>query len=290
MPLCEPTPPPELQMTARRLAAALPLLLVAGAASAQGDFPIPLPLDHLPNAVAIGVGAAPTYLGSSDYFFGAAPAAALDTPVGRMTLLGNYLAINVLSDFDTGGFAFGPAAIYRFGRTDVDDPVVTTLPQVDDSLELGATVGYEFVDAQNPIWRARAGVDLTWNVTDEDGGGAASVYFRGIAPLPWKGGAAVALAAVTFATEDFSDRYFSVDAAGSTASGLPVFDAGGGGRDARVGFGVLQSLSPNWHVGAGGVYSRLIGDAAESPIVRDRGASDQFIFGIGVAYAWGFDD
>lgn len=56
----------------------------------------------------------------------------------------------------------------------------------------------------------------------------------------------------------------------------------------RIGFGVLQSLSLNWHVGVGGVYSRLIGDAANSPITRDRGDLDQFIFGVGVAYAWGF--
>ncbi len=276
-------------MTARRLAAALPPILFAGAAAAQGDFPIPLPLDQLPNAVAIGFGAAPTYIGSSDYLIGAAPAASLNTPIGRLTLLGNYLAINVLSEFDASGFAFGPAAIYRFGRTDVDDPVVAQLPQVDNSLELGVTLGYEYVDPQDPIWRARAGVDLTWNVTDDDGGGAGSVYFRGIAPLPWQGGAAVALAAATFVTEDFADRYFSVDAAGSAASGLPVFQAGGGARDVRIGFGMLQSLSLNWHVGFGGVYSRLIGEAADSPITRDRGDLNQFIFGVGVAYAWGFD-
>lgn len=208
-------------MILKRFLFALSLSAFADPASARGDFPIPLPLDHLPNVVAVGVGMAPTYLGSSDYFFGAAPAAALDTPIGRLSLLGNYLSVNVLSDVDSSGFAIGPAAVYRFGRTDVDDPVVDKLPKVDNSLELGVTAGYEYVDPENPYWRARTGVDLTWNVTDSDGGGSASVFFRGVSPLPWRGGAAVGLAAATFVTEDFSNRYFSVDAAGSPRAACP---------------------------------------------------------------------
>ena len=269
------------------------LLIVAGWASpaaAGGDFPIPLPIDHLPNAVAVGVGFAPTWLGSDDDFLGAAPAASFGTPLGRVNLVGNYVALNLLEErFDAGGWRFGPAAIYRFGRSDVDDPVVARLPEIDDSVELGLNLGYQFVDAQNPVRRLNVGADLTFDVTQGDGAAALNLFARAIHPLPWPGGAAMALVSATLVDDAYAERFFSISAAGSAASGLPVFDASGPGRDLRVGFGILQSLSPRWHLGAGGVYSRLIGDAAATPITARRGDPDQFLFGLGLAYAWGFE-
>ena len=262
----------------------------ASPAAAGGDFPIPIPLEHLPNAVGIGVGFAPTWLGSDDQFLGGAPAASLDTPLGRLTLLGNYAALNVLGGrFDESGWRAGPAAIYRFGRSDVDDPVAALLPEVDDSVELGVNLGYEFVDPASPVRRLALGADLTFDVTQGDGAAALNLYARAVHPLPWPGGAAAALAGVTLTNDAYAERYWSVTPGGAAASGLPIFDAGGPGRDVRLGLGVLQSLSPRWHLGVGGVYSRLIGDAADTPIVARRGDADQFLFGIGVAYAWGFE-
>ncbi len=48
----------------------------------------------------------------------------------------------------------------------------------------------------------------------------------------------------------------------------------------------IYSLSPSWHVSGGLIYSRLFDDASDSPIVDDRGSSDQLFAGLGVAYAW----
>ncbi|WP_339947575.1 MipA/OmpV family protein [uncultured Albimonas sp.] len=269
------------------------LLLSAGWASpalAGGDFPIPIPLDHLPNAVAVGVGFAPTWLGSDDYFLGGAPAASIGTPLGRLNVMGNYAALNLLEErFDRSGWRFGPAVVYRFGRSDVDDPVVARLPEVDDSLEIGANLGYQFVDAANPVRRLNLGADLTFDVTQGDGAAALNLFARAVQPLPWPGGAAMALVSATLVNDAYAERFFSVSAAGSAASGLPIFEAGGPGRDVRVGVGMLQSLSPRWHLGAGVVYSRLVGDAADGPIVSRRGEADQLLFGLGLAYAWGFE-
>lgn len=271
-------------------AALVSTLAWASPAAAGGDFPIPIPLEHLPNVVALGVGSAPSWFGADDSFLGAAPAAILQTPVGRLTLLGNYLALNVLdARFDQSGWRAGPAAIYRFGRSDVDDPVAARLPEIDDSVELGVNLGYEFVDPASPMRRLALGADLTFDVTQGDGAAALNLYARAVHPLPWLGGAVAALAGVTLTNDAWAERYWSVSPAASAASGLPIFDASGPGRDVRIGFGVLQSLSPRWHLGAGGVYSRLIGDAASTPIVARRGDADQFLFGLGVAYAWGFE-
>jgi hypothetical protein len=45
-------------------------------------------------------------------------------------------------------------------------------------------------------------------------------------------------------------------------------------------------LGPRWHVGAGALYTRLLGDTADSPIVEERGNADQWIYGAGVLYGW----
>ena len=49
---------------------------------------------------------------------------------------------------------------------------------------------------------------------------------------------------------------------------------------------MIFSLSPNWHLAGGLIYSRLVGDAADSPVTDDRGSANQFFAGLGIAYAW----
>ncbi|MDG4551498.1 MAG: MipA/OmpV family protein [Candidatus Contendobacter sp.] len=48
----------------------------------------------------------------------------------------------------------------------------------------------------------------------------------------------------------------------------------------------MLHLSPQWHLGAGVMYSRLVGDAADSPIIAERGSKNQSIYGVGALYAW----
>ena len=48
----------------------------------------------------------------------------------------------------------------------------------------------------------------------------------------------------------------------------------------------IFSLSPKWHVAGGIIYSKLLEDASDSPVVDERGSSDQLYVGVGVAYAW----
>lgn len=62
--------------------------------------------------------------------------------------------------------------------------------------------------------------------------------------------------------------------------------AGIGLRDARLwAIGILH-LSLKWHVGEGLMYSSLLGDAADSPVVSERGSRDQWAYGIGFMYSW----
>ena len=69
-------------------------------------------------------------------------------------------------------------------------------------------------------------------------------------------------------------------------SGLSQFSADGGLRDIRVPLMAIFSFSESWHLAGGVIYSRLLGDAADSPVTSDRGSKNQFFVGAGVAYAW----
>lgn len=268
-----------------RLAGIL-LLLSTAVSHAQDRFALPLPIESFPNFVALGVGAAPDYFGSDEYIGGAAPAVNVEIGPTRLRILGNWAMLDLL---ESPGWSLGPAAIWRFGRSDVDDAVVAQVSEVDDTVELGISLGYEFQFDKSPFARASVGIDLVHDVGGVHDSAVVNGFARAMYPLPWRGGAVVGLVGATFVGDDYADTYYSVSGADSAASGLPAFSAGGGTRDLRVGAGLFQSLSLNWHVGAGVVYSRMLGDTADSPIVDDRGSANQFIFGIGAAYTWGID-
>jgi outer membrane protein len=92
--------------------------------------------------------------------------------------------------------------------------------------------------------------------------------------------------ATTYGSSDYMDAFFSVDARDASVTGLSQFSASDGFRDVRFSLMAIQSLSINWHLAGGVVYQRLLGDAADSPVVDDQGDANQFFFGFGAVYAW----
>jgi MipA family protein len=90
----------------------------------------------------------------------------------------------------------------------------------------------------------------------------------------------------TYMSADYANSYFGVTALGSAASGLPVFDAGAGFRDVGVTFVANYELNENWSLNGIGSFTRLLGDAAASPIVAERGSSNQFLGGLGFSYTF----
>ena len=80
--------------------------------------------------------------------------------------------------------------------------------------------------------------------------------------------------------------YFSVDAAQSAASGLPVFDAKGGLHSVGVGTQLRYQITPQWEAHSYIEYQRLTGDAAASPLVAQRGSPNQTTFSIGASYSF----
>ena len=85
-----------------------------------------------------------------------------------------------------------------------------------------------------------------------------------------------------WADNDFHDAYFGVAPAIAGATGLPAYNPNGGIYAYGAVAGLTQKLGRNWGVLAYVGYDRLVGDAADSPIVRAFGSRDQFSGGAGL--------
>lgn len=262
------------------LIAVIAAILLSAAAHAQNT---PFVIDTQPNYFAVAVGAAPDYVGSDDY-------KAVVGPAGRISFRNNRYVELVASQLSGNlinheYWRLGPAINYRFGREDVDDEVVDRMTDVEGAFEAGVTGGIEMTNGVNPRYRFRVSADFLYDVSDEHGGFVANFAARYWIPL----GKAFDLgigAGTSYASEDFNGTYFDVNAADSALSGLRTFAADGGIKDVTGILALVMHLSPKWHIAGGLRYQRLIGDAADSPVVADRGSENQFIAGIGVAYAW----
>lgn len=75
--------------------------------------------------------------------------------------------------------------------------------------------------------------------------------------------------------------YFGVPPAASAASGKPAYEPGAGLRDAHFGVNFKHALSKHWFLFGGAGASRLLGPAADSPLVEKPGGHSA---SIGVAW------
>ncbi|MEM7662956.1 MAG: MipA/OmpV family protein [Pseudomonadota bacterium] len=177
----------------------------------------------------------------------------------------------------------GPAFGVILPRNDdfIDTAAVTALESIDTAVELGGFVGFRV-----PFGNLKEGTLTGTTTVRHDVLGSHSAltvdseleYFFAVNRMLRVGVAANA----SFATSDYFDTYFSVDADGAAASGLTEFDAGGGARD--VGFEAFSilSFSERWGIFSRVAYNRLLGDAADSSIVEEVGSENQVFFGGGL--------
>lgn len=254
---------------------------LAGSAAGEPAF-VYIPPVAIPNFAGVGIGGVPDYLGSDNYTAGVAPFGRYSWGNRYVDLQANYLRVNLLDD---ASWNVGPSAILRFGRDDVDDPVVDRLPDIDTSLDLGAFVSYSVINPQEPRDRWVFSADAAHDVTGAHSGYTLSASARRWYPLGNFAAFGLSVAS-TYGSEDYMDTYFSVTPAGASASGLAPFAADAGVRDIRVTAVVMQPLSEKWVVGGGVMYMRLVGDASDTPITGDRGSADQFFFGLALAHVF----
>jgi outer membrane protein len=253
-------------------------------AQAQQAGGIVIDLPEVRNYVSLGAGVIPDYMGSDDYTAGVAPAGLIKFGESDRyaRLLVTELSVNVL---DSRNWSLGPVLNYRFARDDVDDSAVKLMRDIDGTFEAGVFAGWTWIGEDDPRHRFTASVQFLHDAMDEHEGYIASISARYFQPVTLPLTLSIGMTA-TYGSSDYMQTYFGVDSDNAARSGLSEFNAGSGLRDVRIPVMAIYSLSPKWHIAGGLIYSKLLDDASDSPIVDDRGSSSQLFAGLGVAYAW----
>jgi outer membrane scaffolding protein for murein synthesis (MipA/OmpV family) len=243
-------------------------------------------------SVGVGAGITPTYAGSDDYML-------IPVPLVQGNLGGIGISprpAGIALDFIPNGdgkvnFAFGPAARLRANRTaDPKDAVVARLPRLGHAVEVGPTAGVSISKVLDPYDSLSFSVDARWDVTGKYGGVVIDptvTYFT-----PVSRGAAISLSLdAEHNSDDFMNYYYSIGPADSAVSGLPQFQAHSGWT--RASALILGGVDLDGNLENGGFavfavasYTRMLGDAADSPITSIRGSPNQWLGAVGIGYTF----
>lgn len=256
-----------VMMTAAALAAGLPA--AAMAQEAGGTAP-------MRTRVALGVQAMPAAPGASDLAFGPF------IGVGRARA-GEDFAFEAPDEsfgfpvVTVGAVQFGPALSIVGKRT--PRKIDAALPNVATTFEAGVFAQGYLAPAVRLRAEGRRGI-----------GGHDGWIGEVSADLIARDGDKWLVSAgprVTINDARYQRAYYGVTPAAALTSGLPVYRPGGGVSSVGVAVGALKQFGPRWGVAAYARYDRLVGDAADSPIVRGPGSRSQPAAGIALSYTFG---
>lgn len=231
--------------------------------------------------VVVGGALVPDYFGSDDSDW--RPYAEADLIYGNYyaKLRGSRLRANVIDD---PNWHAGPFLAYRRDRNDVEDRRIEVMDGIDPAFEVGGFLEYEHsFRPDDPRYAERVRLTVRQDAADAHGGWLATL--RGTIQRPiLRPLIAAASVGVTWASEDYMNTYFGVSSPDSARSGLAEYEAGAGVRDVNVALALNQFLSRTWSVTGRVAYTRLLGDAADSPVVDDAGTPNQVVVTLGVGY------
>jgi len=225
-----------------------------------------------------GAGAiyAPDYEGSDDYKLMPLPFVELSWRDRiRLSGLGIFA-----TPFMTDGLRFDLGVRYDFGRSEDDNDALKGL----GDLEIGAVGVVRFGYEAGPV---NLGLEVARDLTgDRNGLTATAEAEYGIELLD-----DVRLNVkphVTWADDEYMSNTFGISPAQAARSrrGFARYDAGSGLKDVGIDLSIGWMLTDSIHLMGQVGYSRLLGDAADSPLVTDEGSADQFSAMLGLAYRW----
>jgi outer membrane protein len=213
--------------------------------------------------VTLGVGAAlrPTFEGSDRYTGKPLPVLAIKW---RDTI--SFGEGGLSAYWHRGRFRIGGGLTFDPGREDHEtngvfssgDDRLKGLGKIDTSLGLRAFAAYRL---------GPANVDLSaTKFTGKQNDGVVADFGVSL-PLPLTRKLIVTPhVRASWANDNAMRAYFGVTAAQASASIFPRFNAGAGLRDVRGGVNVMYMFNQHWFTAADTSVTRLMGDAAKSPI------------------------
>lgn len=228
--------------------------------------------------------AVPDYEGSEDYQFAPLAAGKLSYDDYYVEARGPGLRANVLpGDLLPFGLEFGPAISYRGGRGDVDNDRIDDLKNIDGTIEIGAFAKI-FTDA-GLLPGDEVAFEIEWlsDVGGEHDGTTIS-FGPSYSFQPWEKVHLGISASATYASGNYNDTYFGIDADNARRSGLSQYDADGGIKDVGLMVNAIYQWNEHWGITGMAGITQLVGDAADSPIVDDEGSATQGIVGAGLLF------
>ncbi len=227
-----------------------------------------------------GVGVAPDYEGSDDYELVPLWNLRVDNlynPNTYVQVIGPRLRSNFLPD---PHWRLGLDGQFIKKRDHVHDNAVDDLQSVDPSVMLGVIGGYDFFD--DPQQDLVLEIEARQDVANGNGflGTMRGVYSTQLSSS-WRLDTSIE---GTWASSDYMDAYFSIDASNAARSGLKQYNADAGFKDVAFGGTLTYRFAERWSISGLATYTRLVGDAADSPVVKDAGDENQFFGGTLVNY------
>lgn len=271
--------PPHRASAAANLLWAAAALCLALPATVQAQ-PTPAEATKKDWSFRLGAGAlyAPEYEGSDEHTFLPLPLVMISYR-DLVFLRGPMLGANAFTwqgPRPGDRLQIGPLVRYQFGRNEDDSDDLRGMGDIDGAVELGAFITY-----RSDPWST--GLTVFRDVSGSHDGLTAKLSAGHRLSL----GPKLALRgeiSATWADDNYTETFFGVTAAQSARSGLRQYRPEGGFKDAGISFDLRYNLTDNWDITGRLGYKRLLGDAADSPLVKDRGSADQLSTGLFFSY------
>ena len=181
---------------------------------------------------------------------------------------------------DQGAFRAGIAGKLIMPRDNDSEPELTGMKNVLLGVELGG-----FAEVY-PTEFIRVRGEVRQGIRSHSGqvGDIAVDAFTDITPnIRVSGGPRVRLA-----SSEYFDKYYGVTAAAAAAGGPSAYSPGGGVHSMAVGGAIDWKPTDQWSLSSFAEYRRLMGPAADSSLVRERGSANQFVVGLSASYKFNF--
>jgi MipA family protein len=220
---------------------------------------------------------APDFEGAKDLMFSVSPIISLGKagPEARFTSRNDGISFSL---YDNGAVRAGLNGKIIFER-DSDDDLAGL-----DPVRFGAEIG-GFAEIYPTDWLRVRG-EVRQGVRSHSGV-VADVRvdaFKDITPSVRVSGGP----RISFASADYFESYYGVDATESANSGLSEYYPDGGIKSIGFGGAYDWKVTEKFTTSVFSEYSRLLGSAADSSLVEELGSPNQFTFGVSAAYRFDF--
>ena len=194
---------------------------------------------------------------------------------------------------NTHGLRVGPVLNVNFPRNRSDDrSALKGMDNIDAGLQAGAFASYEVTEWLSVAIEARqlvTGLGIEQNARAPEGLSAEASVTVSAPPLAGEKLFLSATPSITFYDKSYSETYFGVSARESQSSGYKAYNPEGGLAKAGVSVVAVYGLTDTLSLEGFGQYERLLGDVAQSPLVKGSGGSaNQFAAGATLSYRFSF--